>query len=141
MRQLVSYTFSNANLHLGGTASRVSVNFLRVELGVLASAPFTAIVKSREFSFFQPFESRLFILFPFSSQYSPTFFFLRLEPGAWRDYSVAKSSSCFCRGLRLSSHYPHTNSHLSASPVPGNPMPSSGLRGHSVYIVHRHTRR
>lgn len=63
--------------------------------------------------------------------------FTTCKSKGWRDVSTLKSTGCSPRGPGLSSQHPHSNSRLSATPVPGDLMPSPGLCGHRIHRAHR----
>jgi hypothetical protein len=46
---------------------------------------------------------------------------------------VVKSTCCSSRGTGFDSQDPHDGSRPSVAPVPGAPMPSSGLHGYQTY--------
>ena len=51
-----------------------------------------------------------------------------VEHRGWSlDGSEVKTTCCSCRGPRFSSLHPRGSSQSSVTPVPGDPMPSSGL--------------
>ena len=43
----------------------------------------------------------------------------------------------FSRGTRFNSQHPHGGSQLSLMPVPGALTPTSCIRGHCMYVLHR----
>ena len=56
----------------------------------------------------------------------------------WREGSVVKSTGS-CPGPRFNSQHPHDGSQLPVTPVPGDPMSSSGFCEHCMHMLHRHT--
>jgi hypothetical protein len=46
------------------------------------------------------------------------------------------STGCSYRGPRFNSPHPHGSSQLLTTPVPGDPVPSSGFHGHCMHEIH-----
>ena len=55
----------------------------------------------------------------------------------WRDGVVVLSTGCSSRGSRFGS--PKASSQLSVTVLPGDLMPTSGLHGHYMYFINKHT--
>ena len=52
-----------------------------------------------------------------------------------------KMTRSSCRGPRFESQHPYGESQPSRSPFPGDPMPSSGLHRHCMYMEYMHSPR
>ena len=57
----------------------------------------------------------------------------------WSGGSAVKSKGCSCKGLFFSSQHLWSSHQLSMTPVPGHPMPFSGLWPPGIHVVHIHT--
>lgn len=59
--------------------------------------------------------------------------------GGWREGSLVKSTCCSCKASMFGSHQSRGGSRPSGTPVPGIIVPASGLQGHCIHVVHKHT--
>ena len=55
------------------------------------------------------------------------------------DGSVVESTCRSSGGMGFDSQHLHSHKNPSVTPVPGDPMPSSGLQGHCMHVVDRQT--